>query len=392
MTPTPPVSLPLVPQDAGIEKVRPVELFLDLVFVFTISQITGLVAHPHGLTSYLQAALVFASLMWIYDGFAWLTSNITFSRDFESWLMFAAMVGFFLMAVAIPTVAGRGGVLFAAGLLLVTLIHALMFTFTSTSSARAIYSVAPYNFASALLVLAAGVVPHPWNLVLWTLGIGLLVGAVLSRSEVQFSLSPRHFAERNGLLILIALGESIFGLGLGATGLHLSPTLILYVVLGLLLSAHLWWSYFGPDAERVEHVMVSASPTRRGHLALYGFGAGHFLMLSGIILTAAALEVGIHAPTHAVSTATAWNLSGGLALYFVGDVYFRRVMGLGPGRLRLLLAFLLLATVPLGLTFSALAQLLVVVLILVLVFAIEDYVLEPKRTPPASRPSDSPLP
>lgn len=291
--------------------------------------------------------------------------------------MFAAMVGFFLIALAIPSVAGGGGILFAGGLLLVTFIHALLFTRTATSSARAIYGIAPYNFGSALMVFYAAFAPHPWNLLVWTFGILILVLGIFRRTESGFSLSPGHFAERHGLLILIALGESIVGLGLGATDLKLSPALIVYVILALLLIAHIWWSYFGPDYERAAQALQNTPPARRVRLALYGFGFGHFLMLFGIILFAAGLEVDIHNPLHISPAASTWNLAGGLALYFAGDIYFRRTLGLQVGWVRPALAAALLLSGLLGLHVTAFIHLTVCLALVMGAILYEDYVLEP---------------
>lgn len=125
--------------------------------------------------------------------------------------------------------------------------------------------------------------------------------------------------------------------------------------------------------------MVQADPRTRNYMGLHGFGFGHFMMLSGIVVTAAALEVGIHHPMHTVSAFTACNLSAGLCMYFLGAAYHHRVMRLGPGRLRLLTAVLLLLTAPLGLQFSAIVQLLACVLIVTAAITIDDYVLEPRR-------------
>lgn len=374
--PSPPTPLP---QDAGVQRVGNHELLLDLIFVFTISQITGLIAHPHGLTDYLQAGLVFFSLMWIYDGFVWLGSNKAQMDDLEGWLMFLAMLGFLLIAMSISTVGGSGGTVFALGLLLVTLIHTVMFARTGNSSAQAIFTIAPQNFAAGLAVLYAAFTPHPWNLAVWALGLVVIAVAIVRRKEGNFSMSPRHFVERHGLLIIIALGEAIMGIGAGGEEALLKWPVIAYTALGLLLAVHIWWSYFGPDNQRAEHRMVQADPVTRNFMGLRAYGLGHFLMLSGIMLCAAALEVGIHHPLHPVSPFGAWNMAVGLCLYFLGDVYFHRVMRLGPGRLRLLLAALLLLTAPLGLYFSALVQLLVCAVLIVGTTAFEDYVLEPRR-------------
>lgn len=168
------------------------------------------------------------------------------------------------------------------------------------------------------------------------------------------------------------------GMGMGAKDLTITPTLLAYVGLGLVLASNLWWSYFGPDNARAEHLMVSATPARRVILAA-NLGLSHFVILFGIMFVAAALEVGVHHPTQPAESATAWNLALGLCIYYLGDVLFRRLMGIGPGRLRTALALAALLTVPIGLRYSAMWQLLACVVLLGIVTYFESYVLEPKR-------------
>ena len=149
---------PLRPTRPAIQRVSTVELFFDLVFVFTLTQLTGLIAHPHTASDYLRAVLVFMTLMWIYLGYAWLTSNLAIERPQQRFLLFTAMAGFFVMALSIPYVFGAGGLPYALGLLTVTAIHAGLFKTAPTGGAQAIRAIAAYNFSAALLVLGAAFV------------------------------------------------------------------------------------------------------------------------------------------------------------------------------------------------------------------------------------------
>ena len=350
--------------EPSIQRVSTVELFFDLVFVFAITQLTGLVAHPHAPSDYLQALLVLLTLMWIYAGYTWLTSNLAIQRPVQRQLLFFALSGFFIMALGIPDVFGAGALPYALGLLLVTAIHAYLFTTAPTSSARAIRAIAGYNFAAALLVLAAAFEPSPWHWALWAAAAAVLVTATIHRRESGFQLSPAHFVERNGLLLIVALGESIVAVGVGARDLPITLPLILMAILALLLSAAAWWTYFDRDDRRAEHRFMLATPIERARMALLGFGYAHFAMIIGIILLAAGLEVGIAHPTGPPEGIGLWNLAAGLAVYLVGDTLYRRVLRIGPGRLRRLIAALAFVTVPLGFTFGALAQVAACVLLL----------------------------
>ena len=372
MTSAPAPQAPEAPP-AGVQGARPIELFFDLVFVFAVTQLSGVVAHPAGPDTYVQAALMFLSLMWMYDGYVWLSSNLSFDGDLDSWLYFLAMAGFLVMAVGIPDVRGAGGRPFGLGLLLVTVIHTVMFARVPNASARAILGIAPFNVASAALVLASTFASGALHWALWIGGVGVLLLATVTRREQAFELSPRHFVERHGLLILITLGESVMGLGLGVRGLVLDGPRLIYLLLGLLLAAHLWWGYFGPNHDRAEHHFISAAPERRNRMALLGFGYLHMAMMAGIILFAAAVEVGVHEPAHHAPGVGAWNLAAGLALFYAGHVAFRRVMAVGSGWLRVLISVLCGLSVILGLTTSALGQLVACAAVIVVITLLEDY-------------------
>jgi len=353
--------------EPSIQRVSNIELFFDLVFVFTLTQLTGLVVRPHDLSDYLKAILVFMTLMWIYVGYTWLTSNIAIENLSQRLLLFTSMASFFVMALSIPDVFGAGGLPYALGLLVVTIVHAGLFRTAPTTSAQAIRFFAPFNVAAALLVLIAAFVRPPWDWLLWGAAVAVLLISTTLGREAAFQLSPSHFVERNGLLIILALGESIVDLGIGARGLPIDNTLVLSAVLTLFLAASVWWTYFGGDESLAERHFAGAAPSDRARMALIGFGYAHFIMIAGIILIAAGLEVAITHPIGQLEAADEvgiWNLAAGVALYLSGDTLYRQVLRIGPGRLRLLIAGLALVTIPLGLIFGTLAQVTAGVLLL----------------------------
>lgn len=347
-----------------MQRVGSIELFFDLVFVFALTQLTSLVAHPHGPADYGKALLVFMTLMWIYNGYLWLGGNIELGGENRRRLTFVAMAGFFVMALSIPAVFDAGGLPYALGLLTVTAIHVLLFRTSKNSSARAIWLIAPYNFGAAVLVLAAAFVHPPYDWPLWVAAVATLLVTSVQTREYGFQLSPRHFAERQGLLLIIALGESIVAVGGGVGDLALSGPLLAYCMLALMLSALLWWTYFHRDDARAEHAFVHAAPAQRTRMAILGYGYGHFAMITGIILIAAGLKVGVAHPTGHPDAIGVWNLTFGLGLYLLGDVTYRRIVGIGPGWVRLGLAAVLLLTIPLGLMYGALPHLILCVALL----------------------------
>ncbi|WP_425147526.1 low temperature requirement protein A [Deinococcus sp.] len=355
---------PLLPASAPVSTL---ELFLDLVFVFTVTQITGLIAHPsgaaHSLTApsltapYLHALLILLLVWWMYSGYIWLTSNVGTDQAAHRLLMFGGMGGFLMMALGIPHAFGSGGAAFGLGYLLVTLIHAGLFLSAPNSSARAIRGIFGFNLTAALLVLAAAFVPDGWKVPLWTLAVTVLIVSGLLRRESGFQLRPAHFAERHGLILMIALGESVVAIGAGVGNAPLTPPLLLGALLGLALSAALWWSYFGTDAEGAAGALEKLSPLERTRLALRAFGFGHAIMIAGVIGVAAGVKLTLGQLGSHAGLLTAWSLAGGTALYLLGDALFRQLAYLAGAAPRLIFAALALLTAPLGSSLGSLWQL-----------------------------------
>jgi low temperature requirement protein LtrA len=361
---TPPRPPRLPESEPGAPRVTTLELFFDLVFVFIVTQVTQVVAHAHAAPEFLRAFLVLAVTWWMYGGYAWLTNNIDIGGTATRLLLLTAMAAFFVMALAIPRVAGADGVTFALAYLAVILVHAALFTRAPNASARAIFAVAPFNFASAAFVLAAAFVPGRWNLALWGMALLALLAAMLARVERGFSLRAGHFAERHGLIILIALGESVVGIGTGAGDAPVRLPLVRTAVLGLALAAALWWCYFDRDDVRGEHAMARADGARRARLGVQAYWFAHLLMIWGIVVTAAGVEGVVASLTGTEGIAVGQLLAGGVAFFLLGESAFRSLLRIAPSRMRLGAAGLALATAPLGSAMGGPSQLGILVLIL----------------------------
>jgi low temperature requirement protein LtrA len=158
-------------------------------------------------------------------------------------------------------------------------------------------------------------------------------------------------------VVIVALGESIVAIGIGASGQPVDPALISVAVLGLLLAACLWWAYFGGDDRRAEHALAAVPEDRRAAVAVKAFGYWHLPILLGIIAVAAGLKDAIGHAFEPLDLAHALMLAGGVATFLAGDILFRRTLRIGPARHRATAAALALATVPIGLAASAVLQL-----------------------------------
>ncbi len=350
--------LALKPADADEIRVSTIELFFDLVFVFAITQLTGLLARDPTAVGLARVVLVFGNLWWMYGGYAWLTNAVPPRRLPLRLLVLVGMAGFLVVALAIPNAFGSGGVAFGLGYLLVTLVHTGMFLLSSQESAvRAMQRLGPANIVAAVLLLLAGFADGAPRWLLWSVAFGLHWASPLFTAVGGFPIRAAHFVERHGLIVLIALGESVVAVGIGMTGRDLGAGHVFTAVLGLALAAALWWLYFDGEDERAEQALHTASRERNPWLALYAFGYAFLPVLGGIIVFAAGVKDAVERYGEPLAAETAWLLAAGVAVYVGGLAWFRQLLGIGPIGARLAIAGTVLPTAGIGMVLSVQAQL-----------------------------------
>ena len=340
------------------ERVSTLELFFDLVFVFTITQLTAVLSDdptPRGL---LRVVLMLGVILWMYSGYAWMTNAVATDRAARRLLLLAGMAGYLVLALAIPRAFSEGDVAFGVAYLVIVAIHTGLYSRTGEArTVRALLRLAPLNLASALLVLAAVIADGAAAYLLWGAAFALEWVTPMLTPIGGFRIAPAHFVERHGLVVIVALGESVVAIGIGAAHLPVDLALASVAVLGLLLAACLWWAYFGGDDRRAEQALAAVPDDRRGWVAVQAFGYCHLQMLLGIIALAAGLKDAIGHAFEPLDLAHALLLAGGVAAFLAGDILFRRTLRIGPARHRAAAAVLALATVPVGLAASAVLQL-----------------------------------
>ncbi|WP_061289714.1 low temperature requirement protein A [Herbidospora cretacea] len=352
-------------------RVSTLELFFDLVFVFTITQLThvlvdGLEAGVP-LEGALRVLLVFGVMWWMYSGYVWLLNSVPPVRPARRVLVLLGMTGFLLMALAIPGTFDGGGVAFAVGYLLLIVVHGALYL----QATRAIVRVIPFNLAATALIGAAAFTSAPYTYLLWAAAMVLLWGSPYFIGQKGFTLRAPHVVERHGLLVIVVLGESMLAIGIGAADLDVDLGLGVAGALGLCLAACLWWAYFGGDDEvAAEHALASAEPVRRTRMILGAYFYGHIPILLGVVAVSGGIKKVIGHPLDPLKPSAAIMLSAGVALYLAGDFWFRRVLALRQARIRGLAAIAALVATATGL-WSAMAQLAVLVLILVGMLVVE---------------------
>jgi low temperature requirement protein LtrA len=364
--------------ESGIERVSTLELFFDLVFVFTITQLTSVLASRPTGEGVLRVVLMLGVIWWMYGGYAWLTNTVAPDSGTRQLLLLGGMVGFLVCSLAIPTAFDGGGEAFVIGYAGAVLIHGAMFMRANATSFAQTFKV---NGAMVLAlgagVLAGGAAQHA----IWGAVVVAVWGYSLLMDSGGFVIGPSHLVERHGLVVIVAIGESVVAVGIGASGLDLTFQLVGVAVLGLALSACLWWAYFGGDDERAERALQATPAAERPNLVLRAFGVWHIALLAGIIAIASVLERAIaHAPD-GLSFARALILAAGVSVYLAADVLFRRSLRIHAGSSRTAVAVLALATIPLGTEVDAAAQLAALVALFAGALALEPRALPSLATP-----------
>jgi low temperature requirement protein LtrA len=377
--PADPAELPL--------RVTTLELFFDLVFAFTLTQLATLLASGFTAADVARVLLIFGLLWWMYEGYAWLTDARPPVHTAERLLLLVGMAGFLVIGLAIPHGFGRGSLQLGLGYLAVVIVHGWLYFRVN----RNIIRIAPFNIASALLVIVAGLLrgpggaEQPAGYLLWIVALAVQLGSpLIVHPKSLFELRPAHFSERHSALLLVALGESVAAIGVGAGRLagHSgaeNARLVVAAVLGLALAASLWWIIFGSsDEEAAERVLSAATSERRTALALSAFFYGNIPLLLGLVFMAAGVGAAIERsgrPTAGPASA-AITLAVGTALFLAGDVAIRRLLRTGPARPRAATAVLALATTPIGAFIALEVQLAVITVMLVLLLMLEQRTAE----------------
>ncbi|MEU5432789.1 low temperature requirement protein A [Streptomyces sp. NPDC020719] len=357
-------------------RVSTLELFFDLVFVFTLTQLTVLLTHDLSFAQAGRVLLIFVVLFWMYGAYAYLTNQVPPETNARRLPLVLGMSGFLTCALAIPGVFKDDGVAFGLGYLLVTVVHSALYALIH---GRYVLSFALPNVAAALCVTAAGTVGGRATEAWWLAAIviqtvtpgisGRITGRYTDTSEPVTSrvgaLDPAHFVERHGLLLIVAFGESVIAIGVGSGDLRLDLGLFGGVVLALALATALWWTYFIRDEAAAEAALRRVTGITRFRTTMRAYFYCFVPMLLGVAVLAAGVKKSIgHLPDQ-LPTAPAVALAGGVALFLAGNVAFRASLRIAPLGYRAVATAAALATALLGVQVDALAELFALVLVLV---------------------------
>jgi low temperature requirement protein LtrA len=356
------------------ESVTPLELFFDLVFVLALTQCTALMAAEPTWGGLTKGLLVLGMLWWCWVGYSWLTSVVDPEEGAVRLAIFAAMAGLLVAALCVPDVFGDTGLLFACAYGVVRAAHIALFLVASRDDPglrRSITGLAGSTAIAAGLLVVASFTDGTAQVALWALALTLDMGGPLLIGQEGWKLRPGHFAERHGLIVIIALGESIVAIGVGA-GHSVDEGIVAAAVLGTVVAAALWWLYFDVVALVAARRLGNATPGREQNgIARDSFSLLHFPMVAGIVLLALGLKKTLGHVDEPLKLVPAVALLGGTAVYLLAHVAFRwrNIHRLSVHRL--LVALLLCALVPLAVELPSLAMLAILAAVLAALVAYE---------------------
>ncbi|HEU4739227.1 MAG TPA: low temperature requirement protein A [Solirubrobacterales bacterium] len=364
------------------ERVTPLELFFDLVFVLALTQCTALMSHNQSWEGLVQGLLILGVLWWAWVGYAWLTSVIDPEAGVVRLVIFAAMAAMLIVSLCVQEAFGNLALTFALAIGFYRTAHIALFWLAGaddTDLRRSVLGLAVSTAVAVGLLVVASSFDGFAQGALWALAIFLDMAGPYFFGSDGWKIVPGHFAERHGLIIIIALGESIVAIGVGASG-ALDLGIGTAAVLGIFLTAALWWTYFDVVALISARRLGEAEVGRvQNELARDSYSYIHLLMGAGIVLVAFGLKVTIAHYDEHLHDVPAFALLGGLALYLLGLVAFRYRHVQTVNRKRLGLAIVLLFLVPVATAMPALVTLAVAVILIWLLIAYEHRGYGPDR-------------
>lgn len=342
------------------EQVTPLELFFDLVFVLALTQCTTLMASTPTWEGLLKGLLVLGMLWWSWVGYAWLTSVVDPEEGAVRIAMFVAMGAFLIAALCVPKAFGGDALTFALAYAVVRAAHIALFLIASREDPGLRHSVLGLAISTAIgagLLLLAAFAHGALQLGIWGLALTLDAGGPLLIEPAGWRLVPGHFAERHGAIVIIALGESIVAIGVGAHE-HVDVGIVAGALLALTLAACLWWAYFDVSAIVGGRFMQRAAAGReQNRIARDGYSYLHFPMVAGVALLAVGLKKTLAHVEDPLKLVPAVALLGGTALFLLAQVAFRLRIMHTLGLRRLVCAGALLAALAGYSALSALALL-----------------------------------
>lgn len=304
------------------QKVTFVELFFDLVFVFCVTQVVSLLHEGVTWRAVGESVLIFWLVWWGWTQFTWaLNAADTTHPRVEAATLVATGAAFFL-AVGIPSAFQGRSLWFAGTYVVVRVIGLLVYdwvAWVNPSQRAAVRLFSAVSVTGLVAVLAGGALGGAWQYALWGLAIVLdLAAAGAGGREEGWNLHPEHFAERHGLFVIIALGESLIVAAIGLSRGEWTGSQVAAAVIAVAGAGALWWSYFAGARTALEHALAGASGSEQSSLARDAFSVLHFPMMLGVIGFAAVVEETLAHPGDPLAIGARATLGAAGVLFVTG--------------------------------------------------------------------------
>ncbi|MDX6410005.1 MAG: hypothetical protein QOE13_3076 [Gaiellaceae bacterium] len=355
-------------------RVTPLELFFDLVFAFAFTQVTTVQSDNPTWSGLGHGLLILGVLWWAWAAYAWLTNTVDPGVGSVWGAMLVAMAAMFVAALAVPDAFGSHGVLFGVAFLTVNVMHLTLYALAARGDPdllAAILRVAPTALVGAALIIAAGFVDGRLKPMLWLAALAVGYLGPLFGGMRGWRVQPAHFVERHGLIVIIAIGESLIAIGLGERGSGLSTGVIVAAVLGFAVATSFWLAYFDFFPIRAQQLLTDRSGVERTALARDVYTYLHLPMVAGVVLFAFAVKTTLADVGAELGTIPALGLCGGPALYLFAYVALRVRVSRTLGRGRLIAAVACALLWPVAVVVPALAALALVAIVWVALHAYE---------------------
>lgn len=368
-----PIRPPATSQSAS--RVTTFELFFDLVYVFAFTQVSRLMAETHSAIGILQALIILSLMWWTWVGYSWISNQASADQPFLRTVMTLAMIAVFIAALTIPEAyedlegGWNGPVVFATAYAAVRIIHVTLYLVVAREDSGVRRQLLIFLIAlipAVTLIFVGALLGGQAQLWLWLAGMIYDLGATWVGSALGRGWrlpSAEHWAERHGLVVILALGESIVAIGVGVAREPVDPFIMLGAAASVVLSVLLWWSYFARLAAAGEHALTTRDEYARARLGADAYSYAHFVIIAGIIVTALGIEDAMKhvgdAEPFGWFGATA--LGAGIAMFAAGTVVFALLVGVRRPIMRAVEAVVLLAALPVLAVVPPLAALVIAV-------------------------------
>jgi low temperature requirement protein LtrA len=301
-------------------KAVPLELFFDLVFVFAFTQVTQFMSDDPTWTGLGRGLVLLALLWWAWVGYSWLASAVDPEEGGYRISFFVAMAAMFVAALATDEALGAAAVTFAAAYAVVRLIHAGVFVVVSWHDApfrRAVMTLVPGFLIAPSLLLVGAFVDGPIRALVWGLALVVDLGGPMLGGSRGWQINPSHFAERHGLIVIIALGEAIVSVGVGASdAAGVSGDIVVVAVTAIAIASLFWWAYFDVVAIVAERKLHEAQGVVRNRMARDSYSYLHYFLLAGVVLVALGAKKTAADAWKPLSTEVSVAMGVGAASYF----------------------------------------------------------------------------